>query len=322
MTKTLPSIFSDSLRFWKVLSKSEKWYEFLDHRPVDGWATYFLAQQLQNHINYRDDEIWNKPSTKVMPTNPCSRCNQRSFPWIHSIPWLSDAFCVGRCQCIESIESQVDLLHNTLESICTLKVYANKMVKYGNHLSQPSKSKTMQNIDLKSKYLARVSLYSPYGMRERYRMPSRMPQCVNSLPKMDKASRSLRSQTGRARSWCLRSGDKSRWSPKDFGNGLWDSKWTGISPAQLVPKLISKSQHLHHHVDFYFWPWTSNSLKDGKNGTPKYPNSLLLRKLEDLLWVLPLLNHQVGPQCVRELVTHGVNSDEAFLQILQILEWH
>lgn len=136
-------------------------------------------------------------------------------------------------------------------------------------------------------------------MRERYRMPSRMPQCVNSLPKMDKASRSLRSQTGRARSWCLRSGDKSRWSPKDFGNGLWDSKWTGISPAQLVPKLISKSQHLHHHVDFYFWPWTSNSLKDGKNGTPKYPNSLLLRKLEDLLWVLPLLNHQVGPQCVR-----------------------
>lgn len=118
----------DSLRFWKVLLKSEKWYEFLDHRPVDGWATYFLAQKLQDHINYRDDEIWNKPSTKVMPTNPCSRCNQRSFPWIHSIPWLSDAFCLGRCQCIESIESQVDLLHNTLESICTLKVYANKMV--------------------------------------------------------------------------------------------------------------------------------------------------------------------------------------------------
>ena len=83
-----------------------------------------------------------------------------------------------------------------------------------------------------------------------------------------------------------------------------------------MPKLISKPQHLYHHVDFYFWPWKSNSLKDGKN------DSLLLRKLEDLLWVLPLLNHQVGPQCVRELVTHGVNSDEAFLQILQILEWH
>ena len=140
-------------------------------------------------------------------------------------------------------------------------------------------------------------------MRERYRMPSRMPQCVNSLPKMDKASRSLRSQTGRARSWCLRSGDKSRWSPKDFGNGLWDSKCTGISLAQLVPKLISKSQHFHHHVDFYrAWSWTSNILKDGKNGTPKYPNSLLLQRLEDLLQVLPLLNHQVGPQHVRELV--------------------